>query len=98
MIKYAVTGFLAAAFLTFAAADPQVEAGATPESDAPDIGLLVAAEGAEETYAYCTACHSERIVIQQGLTRAGWEEVLKWMVEEQGLGPIDEPDLSKVLS
>ena len=63
-----------------------------------DLGVLVAGEGAEETHAYCTACHSERIVAQQGLTRADWEELLEQMVEENGMTPIEEPDLECVLS
>ena len=63
-----------------------------------DLGVLVAGEGAEETYAYCTACHSERIVAQQGLTRADWEELLEQMVEENGMTPIEEPDRDRVLS
>ena len=63
-----------------------------------DLGVLVAGEGAEETHAYCTACHSERIVAQQGLTRADWEELLEQMVEENGMTPIEEPDLERVLS
>ena len=59
---------------------------------------LVAGEGARETHAYCTACHSERIVAQQGLTRADWEEVLEQMIEENGMTPIEEPDLGRVLA
>lgn len=64
----------------------------------PPLGVLVDEEGAEETYAYCTACHSERIVAQQGLTRADWEELLEQMVEENGMNPIEEPDLGRVLA
>ncbi|MDA5095808.1 cytochrome c family protein [Aliiroseovarius sp. KMU-50] len=67
------------------------------EDAAPDIGILFLAEGGEETFDYCTACHSERIVAQQGQTRDGWEELLEWMVDEQGMSPIEEPDLSLVL-
>ena len=63
----------------------------------PAAGVLVGAEGAEETYAYCTACHSERIVAQQGLTRLDWEELLEQMIEENGMNPIEEPDLGRVL-
>ena len=61
------------------------------------LGELVAGEGARETHAYCTACHSERIVAQQGLTRADWEEVLEQMVEEHEMTPIEEPHLARVL-
>ena len=67
-------------------------------SDPLDLGVLVAEEGAEETYAYCgVACHSERLVAQQGLTREGWEEVLEFMIEEQGMAPIEGPDYDRVL-
>jgi len=71
---------------------------AAPPPDRPTVlGVLVAAEGAEETYAYCAVCHSERIVAQQGLTRPDWEELLEQMVEENGMNPIGEPDLGLVL-
>ena len=76
-------------------ADPVT--AAPPSDQPPALGVLVAGEGAEETHAYCTACHSERIVAQQGLTRADWEELLEEMVEENGMNPIGEPDLGRVL-
>ena len=72
---------------------------AAPRPDRPPVlGVLVAAEGAEETHAYCTACHSERIVAQQGLTRSDWEELLEQMVEENGMDPIEEPDRGRILA
>ena len=74
------------------------EAPAPRPAPPPRLGVLVDEEGAEETYAYCTACHSERIVAQQGLTRADWEELLEQMVEEHGMNPIEEPDLGRVLA
>ena len=67
-------------------------------SPAPDLGLLVAGEGAFETHAYCTACHSERIVAQQGLTLDGLgRSFLEQMVEEHEMTPIEEPDRARVL-
>ena len=66
-------------------------------SSARDLGLLVAGEGAAETHAYCTACHSERIVAQQGLTRPDWDELLEQMVEEHEMIPIEDPDRARVL-
>ena len=57
----------------------------------------MAGEGAVETHAYCTACHSERIVAQQGLTRPDWAELLEQMVEEHEMTPIEEPDLGRIL-
>lgn len=62
-----------------------------------EFGLLVDKPGAEETFIYCTACHSEKIVAQQGLTREGWEELLVWMVDEQEMDPIEEPDYSRII-
>lgn len=46
-------------------------------------------EGREITGYTCDACHSLAIVRQQGLSRDSWDELLDWMVEEQGM---DEPD------
>ena len=64
---------------------------------ARDLGLLVAGEGATETHANCTTCHSERIVAQQELTLLVWEELLEQMVEENEMAPIGEPDLARFL-
>ena len=76
-------------------------ANAAPEtpaaSGAPDYGVLVAAAGVAETFAYCDACHSVRLVAQQGLDREDWIEMLEWMLDEQGMAEIEEPDLSAVL-
>jgi cytochrome c len=77
-------------------------AGAVPgsppiEEEEPEYGVFAVADGVEEAYAYCTACHSERLVAQQGLDRYDWIELLEWMVEEQSMAKIDEPDLSIVL-
>ena len=70
---------------------------ATSQSATPNLGVLVAGEGAAETYAYCIICHSERLVAQQGLTRQGWEEVVELMVEEYGMIPIAGPVLHRML-
>lgn len=62
-----------------------------------EFGLLFPAEGVEETYYTCTACHSEMIVAQQGKTRHGWEKLLEWMVEEQGMSELPEDELNIIL-
>lgn len=82
----------------FAALSQDAGQEADEPVDADEYGVLFIAKGVEETHAYCTACHSERIVAQQGLDRAGWEELLEWMEEEQGMSEIDEPDLTLVLN
>ncbi|VAW13226.1 hypothetical protein MNBD_ALPHA09-834 [hydrothermal vent metagenome] len=53
--------------------------------------------GGEEVEAYCSACHSLKTVVQQGLSREDWEELLVWMVEEQEMEPIDPEDRKLVL-
>lgn len=63
----------------------------------PEFGILKVAPGVEETYYACTACHSEMIVAQQGLTRQHWDDLFEWMVDEQGMSEIDEPDRSLIL-
>ncbi|ODR97894.1 hypothetical protein AUC68_10170 [Methyloceanibacter methanicus] len=72
-------------------------AAAAPAGGSRNYGGLVDAPGVEKTFAYCTACHSEMIVAQQGKTRKHWADLLEWMVEEQGMTPIGEPDMSVVL-
>ena len=54
-----------------------------------DFGVMVAAPGASETFDACTPCHSERIVVQQGLAREQWDELLDWMVDEHEMEPVD---------
>lgn len=67
------------------------------QNDEYEFGVLFDAPGVETTYYSCVGCHSERIVAQQGLSRDQWDEMLEWMVEEQGMPEIDEPDRSEIL-
>ena len=68
-----------------------------PAEESPEFGILKAADGVEATFYACTACHSEMIVAQQGLSRDHWDELLEWMVDEQGMSEIDEPDRTEIL-
>ena len=77
------------------AADKQADAAPTDAES--EFGVLVAGKGAEETYNYCIACHSEMIVAQQGLTKPQWLEMMDWMVEEQGMDEIEEPEFSLIV-
>ena len=72
--------------------------GAAGADDESEFGILFVAEGVEETFYACSACHSEMIVAQQGLTREGWEELLEWMVEEQGMTELEPDEREKILS
>lgn len=46
--------------------------------------------------AYCGACHSMKLVVQQGLDRKGWAETLVWMYDEQEM-PRLEPEEEKLV-
>ena len=67
----------------------QEESASLSLPEPEDLGVMVAAPGASETFYACTSCHSERIVAQQGLTREQWDELLDWMVEEHEMEPIE---------
>lgn len=58
---------------------------------------LAEGEGARETFAFCSPCHSAQIVAQQGLNRQAWDDMLVWMVEEQGMAEIPEPMRTVIL-
>ena len=46
---------------------------------------LVYAEHFDLIRANCTACHSGKLVAQNRATREGWEQMIRWMQETQGL-------------
>ena len=62
-----------------------------------EVGILHPMPGAQLTYDFCTACHSEMIIAQQGQTREGWDEMLVWMVEEMGMAELYEEDRDAIL-
>ncbi|MEM6483283.1 MAG: aldehyde dehydrogenase [Pseudomonadota bacterium] len=62
-----------------------------------DVGILHPMPGAQITHDYCTACHSEMIIAQQGQTRDGWDDILVWMVEDMGMNEIVEEDRDLIL-
>lgn len=53
--------------------------------------------GRDEVEAYCGACHSLRLVAQQGLKREVWAELFIWMVEEQEMEEMPAEDSKLVL-
>ena len=67
----------------------------TPREESPEE--FVAAPGREETFYACTACHGFKLVAQQGLTRAGWEDSINLMVRRHNMPPLDDKDRATVL-
>lgn len=53
--------------------------------------------GREETGYVCNGCYSLAIVKQQGLSREDWDELLLWMVEEQGMAELSGEVRDKIL-
>ncbi|RKE69378.1 hypothetical protein [Pseudorhodoplanes sinuspersici] len=67
----------------------------TPTDESPDD--LPAGSGREETFYACTACHGFKIVAQQGLTRAQWDDSLNWMTTKHGMNAIEGDDRKIIL-
>jgi cytochrome c len=63
---------------------------ASSEDDPEKWQGLPAGSGREDVFYRCKACHSLMIVKQQGLDRDSWDELLVWMVDENGMPPIDD--------
>jgi len=47
--------------------------------------------------AYCSACHTLEIVMQQRASRARWSYMLDWMTKEQNMPPLPQEDRARVL-
>jgi len=67
------------------------------EDDEDDYEGMPPGEGRDEVFGYCSACHSMKLVTQQGLTRADWAEVLVYMVEEHEMAELEPEDEKLVL-
>lgn len=73
-----------------------LESGEAGQTADPAMAYLPEGEGREQVYYSCSGCHSIRLVAQQGLPRQRWRKLLEWMVEEQGMSPM-EPPLDQVV-
>lgn len=88
------------------AGDPAISIAQTAASDAAATTIDEDDEfgadwplgpGREDTGYLCGACHSLAIVKQQGLKREDWDELLDWMVEEQGMDELEAADRELIL-
>lgn len=68
----------------------------TPRDESPEE--FAAGKGRDETFYACTACHGFRLVAQQGLTRAQWEDSISLMVRRHNMPPLDDKDRETVLN
>ncbi len=51
----------------------------------------------DDAFYFCTACHSFRIVAQQGMSRDRWDESLDWMVERHRMPEVKGEERRKIL-
>lgn len=56
------------------------------------------ADGRLEVFGFCGSCHSIDLVLQQGLSRPVWEEVLVEMARDQEMPPLPPEIEAKVLN
>jgi mono/diheme cytochrome c family protein len=71
---------------------------ATPaRADDQGIEDFPPGKGREETVNLCTACHSGRLVSQQGMTRPQWDETLDVMTERHKMPKIEGEERGLIL-
>jgi len=62
-----------------------------------DEQLLAQGENLEIVKRHCTGCHSERLIVQNRMSRERWADNIIWMQETQGLWDLG-PELDPVLN
>ena len=72
------------------------QTGFTPRDESPEE--FAAGAGRNETFYACTACHGFRLVAQQGMTRAQWEDSINLMIRRHNMPPLDGKDREVVLN
>ena len=72
------------------------QTGFTPRDESPEE--FVAGAGRDETFYACTACHGFKLVAQQGMTRAQWEDSINLMVRRHNMPALDAKDREVVLN
>jgi mono/diheme cytochrome c family protein len=64
---------------------------------AQDPDQLAEGEGRNLVAAICSGCHSLQLVTQQGMPRKKWDQLLDWMVEQQGMPQLDPSTEAAIL-
>jgi hypothetical protein len=67
----------------------------TPQVE--DVNELPPGPGRDDAFYSCTACHAFKLVAQQGLSRAQWDETIELMIVKHNMPPLDEKQRKAVL-
>jgi hypothetical protein len=74
-----------------------IAAPAAPAGQDDEFEGLPAGPGREATFYACSACHSIKLVKQQRLTRADWDEALVYMTEEMEMPEPEPAERTRIL-
>ena len=72
-------------------------AGSAGRADDRGIEDFPEGPGRDETADMCAACHSGRLVSQQGLSRAQWDETLDVMTERHKMPKLEGEERKRIL-
>ena len=72
------------------------QTGFTPRDESPEE--FAAGAGRNETFYACTACHGFKLVAQQGMTRAQWDDSINLMIRRHNMPPPDDKDRAVLLN
>jgi len=67
----------------------------TPREESP--AEFAEGAGRNEAFYACTACHGFKLVAQQGMTRAQWEDSINLMIRRHNMPPLDAKERATVL-
>jgi hypothetical protein len=87
---------LATLFALFPALDSAAQGKrARPAEEGPE--QYPAGPNRDDTFYFCTACHSFKLVAAQGMSRERWDESLTWMVSRHNMPDVQGADRAKIL-
>jgi len=85
--------------LVMAAAGRTGPAVAQVQARLPDEGPEQYPAGVhrDDTFYFCVACHSFRVVSRQGMSRERWDETLHWMSEKHAMPKLEGRSREEIL-
>jgi cytochrome c553 len=86
---------LAAAVAFAISANAQSKTQPKDPEDAPE--LYPAHPRRDDAFYACVACHSFKLVAQQGMSRARWDDSITWMTERHKMPKLEGKDREAVL-